>query len=100
MIDLYVYYKVRIDDAAALAPRVRAMQMQLQGSGARDGHGQPLLQRRPEARDGLQTWMEVYPGVDEGFGAVLERAVHDAGLGACIQGPRRAEAFIDLLPGT
>lgn len=98
MIDLYVYYKVRIEDAAELAPRVRAMQMRLDG--ARDGHGEPLLQRRPEARDGLQTWMEVYPGVDEGFAAAVERAVHDAGLAGFIQGPRRSEVFIDLLPGT
>lgn len=94
MTDLYVYYKVREEDAPALAPRVRAMQAAL------DGHGGALLQRRPEARDGLQTWMEVYPGVDAGFDAVLERAVVDAGLLDAIQGPRRAEVFINLLTGT
>ena len=98
MIDLYVYYKVRSEDAGELAPRVRVMQMQL--TGARDGHGGALLQRRPEARDGLQTWMEVYPGVDEAFGARVEQAVHEAGLAAYMQGPRRSEVFIDLLPGT
>ena len=98
MIDLYVYYKVRNEDAEALAPRVRAMQARL--AAARDGHREALLQRRPETRDGLQTWMEVYPGVDEGFAALVEQAVHDAGLAAWIQGPRRSEVFIDLLPGT
>ena len=98
MIDLYVYYKVRSEDAGELAPRVRAMQIQL--SGARAALGRPLLQRRPETRDGLQTWMEVYPGVDEGFGALVEQAAIDAGLARYIQGPRRAETFIDLLPGT
>lgn len=98
MIDLYVYYKVRIEDAGELAPRVRAVQSALTGS--RDGHGEALLQRRPDARDGLQTWMEVYPGVDEAFSARLEQAVIDAGLDGLIQGPRRAEVFIDLLPGT
>lgn len=98
MIDLYVYYKVRIEDAGALAPRVRAMQMQL--TRGREGHGQPLLQRRPETRDGLQTWMEVYPGVGEGFGTLVDQAVLNAGLAPYIQGPRRTETFIDLLPGT
>ena len=27
----------------------------------------PQLKRRPESRDGLQTWMEIYPVVGEGF---------------------------------
>ncbi|MGH8855149.1 MAG: DUF4936 family protein [Telluria sp.] len=90
MTDLYVYYKVRIEDAAALAPRVRAMQARLGAPGQ--------LKQRPEARDGLQTWMEVYPSVPGGFDATLERAAHDAGLPELIQGPRRSEVFIDLVP--
>jgi hypothetical protein len=90
MIDLYVYYKVRVEDAAALAPRVRAMQAQLGAPGQ--------LKQRPEARDGLQTWMEVYPSAPQGFDAILERAAADAGLAGVIQGPRRSEIFMDLLP--
>lgn len=88
MIDLYVYYKVRDGDAASLAPRVRAMQAQL-GSPAQ-------LKRRPEAREGLQTWMEVYPAVADGFDAAVEQAARDAGLQPFIQGPRRSEIFTDL----
>ena len=96
MIDLYVYYKVRSENAGELAPRVRAMQLALAGAGSG-----ALLQRRPETRDdGLQTWMEVYPGVDAAFGTRLEQAILDAGLAGLIQGPRRSEVFIDLLPGT
>jgi hypothetical protein len=88
MIDLYVYYKVRDVDAAALAPRVRALQA---------GVGVPAqLKRRPEVRDGLQTWMEIYPGVDDAFPARLEDAARSAGLAAFIEGPRRAEIFMDL----
>jgi hypothetical protein len=90
MIDLYVYYKVRDGDAASLAPRVRAMQAQL-GSPAQ-------LKRRPEARDGLQTWMEVYPSVPGGFLAAVEQAALGAGLHAFIEGPRRSEIFTDLPP--
>jgi hypothetical protein len=88
MIDLYVYYKVREQDAAALAPRVRALQA---------GIGVPAqLKRRPEVRDGLQTWMEVYPGVDDAFPARLEHAARGAGVEELIAGPRRAEIFMDL----
>lgn len=92
MIDLYVYYKVREDGAAALAPRVRALQDEV---AARLGvRGQ--LKRRPGARDGLQTWMEVYPAVDEGFAARLAEAVDRSGLEPLLAGPRHAETFTDL----
>ncbi len=88
MIDLYVYYKVREGDAAALAPRVRALQ---------DSVGVPAqLKRRPEASAGVQTWMEVYPGVDDAFPARLDAAARGAGLDGLIDGPRRAEIFMDL----
>lgn len=94
MIDLYVYYKVREIDADALAPRVRALQRALAGHHAAAAQ----LKRRPEARDGLQTWMEVYPAVDDDFAAVLDAAAQEAGVDAFIAGPRRAEVFTDLAP--
>jgi hypothetical protein len=92
MTDLYVYYKVRESDAAALAPRVRAMQAAL----ARDGIA-VQLKRRPESKDGMQTWMEVYPGVADAFQARLDEAAAHAGLAGLVAGPRRAEVFVDLL---
>src|SRR5437868_1499953 len=91
MIDLYVYYKVRESDASALAPRVHAMQAAL----SRECMS-VQLKRRPDSKDGMQTWMEVYPGVDAAFQARLEEAAAQAGLSALIAGPRRAEVFIDL----
>jgi hypothetical protein len=94
MMDLYVYYKVREQDAVALAPRVRAMQEAL---GASHGVARQL-KRRPEARDGMQTWMEVYPGVLDAFADALERAAAQAGFDGLIAGPRRAEVFVDLEP--
>jgi Domain of unknown function (DUF4936) len=94
MIDLYVYYKVREPDAAALAPRVRAMQAELAAS-----HGLAVqLKRRPDSRDGMQTWMEVYPGAADAFADDLARAASRAGLDALTAGPRRAEVFVDLTP--
>jgi len=95
MRDLYVYYKVRESDAAALAPRVRAMQAGLVREGVRNQAGFQL-KRRPESKDGMQTWMEVYPGVGEAFHARLDDAAAQAGLSALIAGPRRAEVFVDL----
>lgn len=92
MIDLYVYYEVREIDADALAPRVRALQQALS---ARHGVA-AQLKRRPEARDGLQTWMEVYPAVTDDFAAALDAAAQEAGVDAFIAGPRRAEVFTDL----
>jgi hypothetical protein len=94
MIDLYVYYKVRALDAATLAPRVRAMQAAL----AADQGVSAQLKCRPQASDGLQTWMEVYPGVPAAFAGALEQAAAAAGLDDLVQGPRRAEVFVDLSP--
>jgi hypothetical protein len=94
MIDLYVYYKVREEDAAKLEPRVRAMQAAL----AADHGVTAQLKRRPDARDGMQTWMEIYPATTEAFGAALAHAAGQAGLDALIAGPRRAEVFMDLNP--
>jgi len=94
MVDLYVYYKVRSIDAARLAPLVHAMARRL----AQDAGVRVALKRRPEDKDGLQTWMEVYPGVTDAFDAVLRQAVVDAGIEALLAGPRRLEIFTDLPP--
>ena len=88
MIDLYVYYKVREADAPALAPRVRALQARFSVPAQ--------LKRRPDVRDGLQTWMEIYPSVDDGFPARLDAAAREAGFESLIEGARRAEIFVDL----
>jgi len=91
MVDLYVYYKVPPTHAARLEALVRGMQAAL----AQDGvAGQ--LKRRPERRDGVQTWMEIYPGVDGGFAALLEARALASGMAALIDGPRRVEVFVEF----
>ena len=92
MQDFYVYYKVRAIDAATLAPLVHAMQRRL----AQDSGVQVQLKRRPHDQDGLQTWMEVYPGVTDAFPAQLAQAVDAAGIAPHLAGPRRLEIFTDL----
>jgi hypothetical protein len=94
MFDLYVYYKVRDEHAARLEPLVRAMQASLSGRLP----GAIQLKRRPEAKGGIQTWMEVYPNADDAFCAALAQAEREAGLGALLEGPRHSEVFTDLTP--
>lgn len=93
--DFYVYYKVQDAVAADLQAAVFAMQAALAGA-----HGvAPQLKRRPTTADGVQTWMEVYPGVAQpGFAQALDAAVAQAGLPNWISGPRHVEIFEDLPP--
>jgi hypothetical protein len=92
MNDLYIYYQVRDEHAPALALRVRAMQEVL--SAERGVTGQ--LKRRPGAKDGVQTWMEIYPATPAGFDTALDAAVQDAALAELIAGARHTEIFTDL----
>ena len=92
MVDLYIYYQVREEHARELALRVRAMQERLAAAEGVSGQ----LKRRPLARDGLQTWMEIYPAADDGFGAALAGAEREAALLELIAGARHTELFTDL----
>lgn len=86
--DIYVYYRVRSEQAPALQILVCTMQSKL--------GGRPRLMRRPEIQDGLQTWMEVYVDVPESFEARLAEAVHSAELATMIEGERHTERFIAI----
>ncbi|MBK4735716.1 DUF4936 family protein [Noviherbaspirillum pedocola] len=90
--DLYVYYKVPEAGAVALLPLVKRMQREL---AERHAVG-AALKRRPETRDGRQTWMEVYANVPEGFAAALARAAEANGIAALIDGGRHTETFVDI----
>ena len=94
MRDLYIYYKVSERNADALELRLRMMQAEL---GALTGvYGE--IKRRPDSRDGLQTWMEIYVGTGDGFDTALSAAERDASLSELIEGDRRVEVFMDLSP--
>ncbi|HYC43156.1 MAG TPA: DUF4936 family protein [Noviherbaspirillum sp.] len=90
--DLYIYYRVRDEDAAALQVRASAMLQRLAAEHGVAGS----LKRRPEAKDGRQTWMEVYQAVPDGFEATLDAAVAREGLAELIDGPRHTEHFMDI----
>jgi hypothetical protein len=92
--DLYIYYKVKDADAASLLAAVVTMQASLA-----QRHGVACqLKRRPESKEGLQTWMEVYAAIPEGFSAALQAAVGQAGVDQFTTGLRHTEAFMDVVP--
>lgn len=92
--DLYIYYKVKDADVASLLAAVAAMQATLT-----QHYGVACqLKRRPETKEGLQTWMEVYAATPEGFAAALQQAVAEAGVDQHTTGLRHTEAFTDVIP--
>jgi hypothetical protein len=89
---LYVYYKVPAEQHAALAPRVRDFQAGLRVKWP--GLVVELLQR-PEAPNGVETWMETYRR-DAGLNDELVDAIAAAAVAAGLPAPRHAERFIPL----
>lgn len=97
MLELFIYYRAKVLDEAALLEAVQAMQRDLQ---ARFAGLQARVLRRPEAADGLHTWMETYalPPASDGTG--LDGPVRDAieaaaasALGPWVAGARHVEVF-------
>lgn len=91
--DCYIYYKT----AAKLESQVLQHQAQLNAALAEAGRPGLHLQRRPEIKDGLHTWMEIYRTVPEGFETQLDDLVQQSGLAALIHGQRHVEYFMDAI---
>lgn len=91
-VDLYVYYRARVENAVQVQLAVGTMQQRLRA----DGKTLASLKRRPEPKDGFHTWMEVYPAAVPGFAQALDAAVAESGLSALIDGPRHTETFLDI----
>jgi hypothetical protein len=92
--DLYVYYRVRVGDATQLQAQVATMQLKL----GREHGVVTALKRRPEAKDGRHTWMEVYLAIPDGFENALSQAIMHTQLAGLIDGERHAEYFVDAAP--
>lgn len=90
MTDVYVYYRVRADNAARLTAQVRIMQADLV---ARFGVA-AALKRRSDEQPSSQTWMEIYAAVPEGFLPALHEAALRAQLP--VEGERHVETFVDV----
>jgi len=92
--DLYIYYRVLESNADILRQRVLAMQSKL----AQQYSIPTALKRRPQEKEQLHTWMEVYPSAPDNFELVLEQAVEAANLAELIVGTRHTEQFLDFSP--
>lgn len=90
MTDVYVYYRVRGEKAAQLHGQVSKMQAEL---AARFGIT-AALKRRSDETQSLQTWMEIYEAVPEGFLPALHEAATQAQLP--VDGERHVETFVDV----
>ena len=89
---VYVYYKVPLAEHATRAQQVRACQARLLACWP--SLTAELLQR-PEASNGMETWMETYrssTGLSAELVAGIAQAAQDAGLPS----PRHVETFIAL----
>ena len=89
---LYVYYKVRAEQHAHWAPKVRQFQsaLPMQWPGL-----QAELLQRPEAANGIETWMETYR-CDGGLTPALIEHIAKAASEAGLPAPRHVETFIPL----
>jgi len=100
MRELFIYYRSRTDRSAEVAEQVAEFQARLV---AQHPALQARLLRRPEVRDGWQTWMETYsinamhsPDHADGIGTALQQAIEleAAVLRPCIDGERHIEVFV------
>jgi len=93
--ELFIYYRVRTEDADALRSEVLALQQRL--SALHPGLTARLL-RRPEPADGWHTWMETYawPGHVDGVSEALEQSIerHAALALQRFGAARHVEAFV------
>ena len=93
MRELYVYYRVPDDAAAAAAREVAAVQDELRA--AWPGLEARLL-RRPDSSGGQQTWMETYARAPAGVDAAVQADIEAraARLLTHVAGPRHVEVFL------
>lgn len=90
--DLYIYYRVQIADAALFLTKVSELQDNL----TRLYAVRTALKRSPVAQEDMHTWMEVYLDVSEDFAGKLEQAVAASELPSFIDGKRHTEQFLDI----
>lgn len=54
------------------------------------------FQKRPNDKDGVETWMEIYRDIPQNFEETLARAVSASGLATYIIGDRHHEYFVTI----
>lgn len=87
--DCYVYYKAKVEHEREIIACFQRLCSLLEKHGIA-----PLLQRRPESKDLLHTWMEIYSEVPSNFDAIIGSSVVESGLMDFVIGTRHSERFI------
>lgn len=88
---LFVYFRIAERDAAAALPRWQRWLDTVEEATGVSG----TLMRRPEARDGLATWMEWYHDIPA-FAATLAGLWETGGPREFVAGERHAECFVEF----
>jgi Domain of unknown function (DUF4936) len=95
--ELFIYYRIHLDQLTAARAAVVSMQADLMAAHA---HLQARVLYRPQAQGGFQTWMETYSTdpvrQPDGITVDLESAIESraACLAPFIHGPRHVEVFV------
>lgn len=92
--DLFIYYCVPLAHAVTMQKKIIAMQATLR----EQWPVSTALKRRPELKDGCETWMEIYTKVPDDFPSALESAVEQAQVRLLTEGHRHIETFVDIAP--
>lgn len=91
--DCYVYYKTSQEHQSLLMCQSERMkEIFLAQVGITF-----LLQKRPNASDGIVTWMEIYRDIPDEFEIHLNKIVSQTEMMSLIQGDRHVEYFVDAI---
>ena len=90
--DLFIYYLVPSAHAVTMQKKITHMQAALR----EQWPVSTALKRRPELKDGCETWMEIYTQVPDDFHSALEFAVDHAQVLSLTEGRRHTETFVDI----
>lgn len=91
----YVYFKAAAEDEQHIRQCFARLRLSLEKIGFN-----VRFQRRPEVKDGLQTWMEVYENVPDHFEELIAAVVAESGLNEYIVGARYYERFLEIHPSS
>ncbi|MFZ6649682.1 DUF4936 family protein [Undibacterium sp. TJN25] len=93
--DCYIYYRAEAQHQQQVGQQAGKLLQLFEQAGVATE-----LKRRPEAENGMHTWMEVYKGVPQDFEAQMRAALQHTQLLAVIAdgGKRHIEYFMDITP--
>ena len=89
--DCYIYFKASADHETAVIEQEQLLQSLM----VERGLSAHLLQRRPQAQDGMHTWMEVHRQFTPEFEQDLVHAYGKTRLAELQSGERHVEYFMD-----